>query len=144
MHHAAVAGQDFAGLNPFVFGEVRRNVNVLVIVHGGFGNDKLGNGENDIRQDMPARLESRGGRQVFRVALFHSTFDPLIDRRDIGVAQARVVCKFTDLRIFVPGRHLSLLHVLLNHSREGHNLIVGHERHGRDIVRAMAHHAVLV
>ncbi len=74
MHHPPVSWHHLGGLYPFVFREVGRNINVFVVVLAAAVDGKFGNGQDDIRLDMPARDQGGRRRKILGIALLGCRF----------------------------------------------------------------------
>ena len=142
MNHAPVSRHHFRRLHPSVLGEVGGDVDVFVIVHAATLHRKLGDGQHHVRLDMPAFGEHRGRRQILRIALPRAGPDPGVNGRDLLVGQPRIVAEIPHLGISMPGRHLALHYRITNRAGPHASFLVGHERHGRDVVGAVADHAI--
>src|SRR5262245_49606552 len=110
VHDALVAGTEFGGLNPLVFGEVGGDAEVDVIVRPArVEREFFGHRKRDVRlADPPGVREIGRGRQIFRVAFLRATVNPPDDRVDLALLQPRVVREFAVPRIGAPWRHLSV------------------------------------
>ena len=93
MNNALVAGQKFHGLHPFVFGEIRFDLEVLnVIRRVGFQREGFFHREDGIGfANAPAFGELWHGRQVFRIAFLRAAVHPGHDRVNFFLGQARVI-----------------------------------------------------
>ena len=74
-----------------------------------------------------------GRRQVGGIAARRAGVGPRGDRRDLGVAQRRVVLELLDAHVAldVPGRHDAVGHARLDGPRPRPHVLVGHQRHRR-------------
>src|SRR5215831_13143989 len=150
MNYATVAWQHLGRLYPFVLLKIRRDINILVVVLRRSGNRELRNREDHVGLDVPGQSRhfrhARSGTMCAWLGLppFGSAFHPGVDRRHFLVRQSRVVVELAECGIGMPWRHLPLYDVLANHPRERENLVVRHERHGRDVIGTMASGTVLL
>ena len=144
MNHAPVSRKHLRGLYPFVFCEICWDVDVFIVVLAGAGHEKFGDGQHHVRLNVPAFLEYRSRWQIFRLAFSGACPHPSVNSRDLRIAQARIVNEFAHLRISMPGRHLALHYIIANGPRPGSRVFIGHQRHGRDVVWAMADNTVRV
>ena len=144
MDYAAISRENFCCLHPFVFGKVGGDVDVFVIVLTRAWHGELGDGEHHVGLDVPAFGKDRSRREIFRVTFAGAGSDPGVDGRDVGGAEAGIVQELAYIRIGVPGRHLALHDSLTNRAGPGTSVFIGHQRHGSDVVGAMAGDTVLV
>ena len=92
MHGGRTGAAQLSRLNPFVFGEVGFDRQIL-ISHDAFRRYSLfGNGEQLIGfADAPALEVFRRGRHGFRVALFRTAIYPGGNRVQFGLREAAVI-----------------------------------------------------
>ena len=81
-------------------------------------------------------------RQILRVALGRAGVDPARDRRLLRVGQAALVREVADRRIGMPRRHDAGLDRVGNRARPRPRILVGEQRHRRDLARPMTGGAV--
>ena len=144
MHDFPVARPQLDRLNPLRFGEVGRDVEVLVLDHP-VGRDLvlLLHFEDDVRLSHgPAFGIDRRRRQVLRVALRRAGVGPRDQHLLLFVGQPALVQERAFRRRRVPGRHVSLADLVANVLGMRPDVVVGQERHRRNLARAMAGRAV--
>ncbi len=109
MNDQAIAWARLGHLHVLVFGEVGRNLEVLILIRsGGFERELFGHGEDHIGfADAPAINELRRRWQVFRIPFLSATINPRGDRVNLGLRHPPVVLELLRVRVGVPGRHLA-------------------------------------
>ncbi len=145
MHDLAVARADLDRLHPLRFGEVGRNVEVLVLDGAvGWQLVVLLHLQDDVgRAGAPAfgELGSRG--QQRRIALRCAAVGPGDQRCALRIGDHPLVVKRTRGRVGMPRRHVPLAHLVPDRLGPRPGLLISEERHRGDFARAMAARAVL-
>ena len=148
MHHGRTARQNLADLHPFVFGEARIRLKVLILDHAGGRhavrdlldiNDQVGLGRQAPTFHILARL-GEIGRVAFRRAGRH----PLINQFLLGVGQTAIVAEMAMFGVGVPGRHPSLANHFGDRVGPAGHFAVLRQREGTDLARPMAFHAAVL
>ena len=141
-----VAGAELVGRDPGVFLQVGRHGDVGV-GHGAVGGhrERLEHREDQIGlADGPALGELGHLGQVGVVAARRSAVDPRRDQVDLVLRQAHVVLVGAHAGIGAPRGHLARDDLRLDGARPGADVVVGDQRHRREVVRPVAGHAALV
>ena len=145
VQHLRVSRTHLRRDNPHVFGKVHFHQNVLVGHRAGRGHiEVLGHLDDHVRLDIPAVMKGDRSRLVLRVAFHRAAVRPRTERHDFRVGQSLVVREMPVRRIREPGRHLPLDDSGLDRFRPRTRVLVGQERHRRDLARAMARLTVLL
>ena len=146
MNDAPIAGPNLEGLHPLVFRKVGGYFEVLIRDLAG-GRDVIWRGHPDHgvrRADHPALRKYRLRRHRLQVTRgsprVHPTHDEFFFRR----AQSAIVRPGAVRRVCVPRRHRALHDVVLDRTRPGSGVLIGNERHRRDLARPVTGRAVLV
>ena len=141
----AVAGPDLDRLHPLRFGEVGRDVEVLVLDRA-FGRQlvRLGHFEDRVRlAERPALGESGHWRHVLRIPFRRAAVRPLGQGVLLGGGQPALVEERAMRRVRVPRRHCPVGDLVANRLRPGTNLLVREERHRGDLPGTMTGRTVL-
>ncbi len=140
-----IAGPHLPRLHPAVLVEVRghfevnvrdipRRRNRIVLLHL----------EDDVRLADPPAVRILGtSRQILRVAFGGAGLDPPRNRALLIIREAPCIGEMADGRIGMPRRHRALRHLRRDGARPGARVLVGEQRHRRDLARPMADGAVL-
>ncbi len=115
MHHLAVAGTRLGHLHPPVFGEIRRHVEVLILIRPR-GLDRVLFRHLEYHVGLsyePAFGVARRPRALGLIALGRALIDPGRNGLDLFRAQPPVVCPTAHVRVGVPRGHLAVDDLLL-------------------------------
>ena len=145
MRDLAGARTNFNGADPPIFLEVRRDGWNRKDIRTGRRNLHLRQLDDVIGlAQLPAIGEHRQRRHVLQIALRRTLVHPFRDRRDFCVGQPRIVLEHADARLGHPGRHLPRYDLVLDRSRPRPGILVGQQRHRRDLAGAVARDAARV
>jgi hypothetical protein len=143
MDYAAIAWPKHNRLRPFVFLEVCRDPEIYVLIHRlGVQMVLFRHLKNYIRLgDFGLVGPSRPGGLDW-ITRFYALINPCDYLPNLFLAQSSIVGKFAKPRIRVPRRHLSSNDFLAYQWRIVSDLLVGSERHWRDVTWVVALGAV--
>src|SRR5690348_14443109 len=107
MRDIAMLRANLGGLHPAVFGEIARDLEVLIRHYAVGRNFKIrAEIENLVwLANVPTFGEFRSGRKVLPIALRRASIDPGDDGVDIALRHAPIVLEFPHMRIRGPRRH---------------------------------------
>jgi hypothetical protein len=145
VHDLAVSRADLDRRHPLRFGEVGRNVEVLVLDGAvGWQLVVLLHLQDDVRRaGAPAvgELGSRG--QQRRIALRCAAVCPGDQRCALRIGDHPLVVKRARRRVGMPRRHVPLAHLVPDRLGPRPGVVIGQERHGGDFPRSMTTRTVL-
>jgi len=96
MNHTTIAGKHLGGLDPFVFGEIGRYVDVFVVVLSSFVTTNSGTVRTTSGLICQPCASAGAAEEAPGSPLFVSVFYPSVDGRDFPVAQATVIAELTE------------------------------------------------
>ena len=140
MHDFAIAWTRFDGLNIFVFGEIRRNLEVLIFIRPtGLKLVSFRHRQDDIGfANRPAFGEFGRRRQVFGFAFFRAAVHPGGDGVNFFLCQATVVAELPMGGIRIPTWHLFANDLLFDRTCPGARFLEGQKRERSRFAEAMA------
>src|SRR6185312_14283783 len=94
--------------------------------------------------DLPTVRKRWSRRHVLRIAFKLGAVRPGFDGLHFYAGQTRIVRPLAIMWVGEPWRHLAREHRFLNRRCPRLRILVGEQRHRRDIVRMMARHAMLI
>src|SRR5439155_13355723 len=145
VYYFAITGPDLGGADPLPFLEIRGHDEVLVRVGTGTAYEVFTDVDYDVGFAQPPAFDKdRRRRQGARISLGCATVHPGLNGFDLARGQAGVISECAVMRVGEPGRHLARQHGFSDRLGPGPRGLVVEQRHGGDIVRAMALHAALV
>ena len=145
VNHLRIAGTQFGGDHPHVFGKIRFDKDALVVDRARRRQvDVLRHLNDHVGFEVPSLLERHRRESVPGIAFRGAAVGPGGQRLDIGIAQRLVICKMTVGRIGKPGGHLSSHHSSLDRFCPWTRILIGEEGHRRDFAGAMTYLTVLL
>src|SRR5713226_6807372 len=142
---SADARANLSRLNPFVFFEVGRHFEILVLDYAARGNRIfLWKIKHHVGlADVPAFVELRSGRKVFSNAFLCPLIDPRCYSVDVLFGKPAIVGEVAIVRVCVPRRHHTRRYLLFYRTRPRPRVLVRHQRHRRYFTGAVTLNAVV-
>ena len=146
MEDFGIAGFHLECLDPFVFREVGRDLEILIRDFAVGGNRiVLTHRKHRVRgADRPAAFVRGLRGQIGGFPFRRAAVGPAHQRRLVRLAQTTVVEEFAVLRIGMPWRHRAFADLRGNGFRPRPRILEGQQRHRRNLARPMAVRAVLI
>ena len=140
MHHSGMPGQHFGHLHPFVFREIGRHADELILdCARGRHVKRFGQLENDVGLGNPPALREGFRRgSIGRLTFDRAAVDPSDDLLFLAGSQRQIVREISVFRVGRPRRHLAREHCGANRLGPGASVFEGQKRHGSRFARTVA------